>query len=634
MKYTKLLLLFLYTILPVRIYSFEALDTISIKGDITFDEETVVGDFLYTLKNNDTDSQTEWQFIIHPSVNILSVSHENEQASIEIQHGINFRLLTVKLPRKISANTRSTISIRFSIHTQEQDPRITVSSNFVFLDARRFWFPYPNKDNQINYQFIIKTPSHLNSIMGGKLQSEAIIIDEKISSWENELPDLSLSASLIITDQIKSKRKFATIYTDNKEKAYHITEEITPYWDIMVSHKFFPLSEIHILPINIHIPNYALDTVDGEFLGNIFLIDQELFDQLASDSKEYDKKISERITETLVHELYHSYFPGLAKHKPEDKLFIESFVQYLTWDLMATHSKELERNFGERSRFFLQNFHLKKNYNYLWDFLFDSSLLHGTLSASGIKGKDLADTAVEKYRYIPFSKQDILETISQLQSSALPQKDPLNINILQSKNTNLYNSAIEIEQTNFNIFITNKRKFRKKQVVALPVQTTFLSIKHDFPFPWTGTLFWETTQHSNKLDITIPPSTTWETNLIGKINLIKTKSHLDVLESDLRDNVLYAKKNIGQKIIERLNKPLAADPFLTIPKKEQDKIDKWKQEGLFIAWDYINPIENNTFDIGAFLYYKDKRKNSFIIISLLKIDDNHYELIRIQDNIQ
>lgn len=637
--------LFLLQILPLVLHSFVPLDTISIKGDITLTNETITGNFLYTLKNNSKTPQEKWTFIIHPSVNILSVNHENSEADIDIQHGINFRLLTIKLSSPIFENTRSTIFIRFSINAQNQDPRMTISSNFVFLDARRFWFPYPNKDNQVNYCFIVNTSSNLYSVMGGKQISEATIIDKRITTWKNELPNISLSAPLIITDLDKNKNDFISVYTKEKNIADLISKEITPYWDIMSKHKYFPLSEIHVIPMDITIPNHDYSIADGEFLGNIFLIDNTLIQQLNTNTTSTAYNIlSKRITETLIHELYHSYFPGLVKHNQKELLFIESLVQYLTWDLIASYSFKWGQHISLRSKFFLQNLYLQGQYNYLWNFLFDSSVLYGNLSQSQIKGSDLADTLVEKYRFIELSKKDILETILQYRTintniSILNDTDILetittnqnniNIDILLTNSTHFFNSKIEGDQTNFNIFITNQNVFRKNKIIEVPVQATFLRIEHNFPFTWQGQLIWETENTTNFLDLQIPIDSTWETNILEKIKYIKTKSSLDILEETLNDNIIMVEQNIGSQIIQQINIPETNIIGITMSENSTEKIAQWDQNDYDLIWDDTSILANN-FIIKAFLTDNNSNKLAYLLLTVIFID-GIYHIIDIQD---
>ena len=214
-----------------HVFSFEFLDTLSIKGDVKFVDSTIQGNFTYTIKNNEENTQEEWAFLIHPSINISSVSQNNVQAKVTIQQGINYRILNVVLPQEVPANGRTSVLINFSIPEQKDSPRMLIQSNFVFLDARQFWFPYPVKDNQADFEFTVITPQNLTSIMGGKLNQETVIVDKRLNTWVNELKDLSPSASLIITDTTKQTKESIHLYSSDKNVFSIIDKQFSPFWD-------------------------------------------------------------------------------------------------------------------------------------------------------------------------------------------------------------------------------------------------------------------------------------------------------------------------------------------------------------------------------------------------------------------
>lgn len=229
MKYHILLYAFLLN--TTCLFSFNTLDTLSIKGYVKFFNTNISGNFIYTIKNNEETPQNSWTFLINPSINISSISQNNIQAKVVIKQGINYRILTVTLPQTVLAKERTSIVINFSITEQNNNSRILVKSDFVFLDARQFWFPYPIKDHQVDFEITIITPTNLTSIMGGKLNQDTIIVDKKLSIWKNELNNLSPSTSLIILETPKQTKNSIYLYSSNTNLFSIIDKQFSPIWD-------------------------------------------------------------------------------------------------------------------------------------------------------------------------------------------------------------------------------------------------------------------------------------------------------------------------------------------------------------------------------------------------------------------
>ena len=626
----------LYTLLltSTQLFSFEPLDTISIKGDLKFFDSTIKGNFTYTIRNNETKSQEEWTFFIHPSINISSVSQNNIQAKVTIQQGVNYRILTVTLPQEIPINGRTSVLVNFSIPEQNNNSRMSIQSNYVFLDARQFWFPYPVKDNQADFEITVITPHHLSSIMGGKLNQETVIIDKKLSTWENELKDLSPSASLIIMDTPKQTTDSIYLYSSNKNMFSIIDKQFSPLWDqLKKKHRFFPLSEIHIIPLEIIIPNHLNSDVEGEFLGNIFLLNTPIIDLITNENNDLAlwTKPSEQLVEILIHELYHSFFPGIVQHDKEDSLFIESLVQYLTWDIINSSSPEWGDKISRRTRYYIQNIYRKQKFDYLWDFLQDSALLFGFTHEVNLDGITLADTLVEKYQSIKYTKQDVYETIYQhgIKQKMMQQTNEI-IKIDYTTNLfenpvaltpkKLFNSSIKAVKTNFNVFVTNTTFFKKQKIITIPVNASFLSIAHNYPFTWFGQLLWVEEDITNNLALEIPKNTIWETNLIGDINYIQTTSPLDIIENRLYDNII-SDNDVGKKIIHLLNTSNKIEDLNTsISSKAQVQLTMLTTNKKILLWDSSSYIEDNKLIINAFILDKNQKK-SFISIPISIVED-------------
>ncbi len=611
------------------------LTTLSIKGDITVTYEDITGDFSYQLHNTTSTPKSEWTFLIHPSVNILAVSHNNTQAKIDIQHGINYRIITVKLSRELLPNTRDSVFVRFYIDSQLDNPRMTISPEHIFLDARQFWFPYPIKDDKIDFEFTIRTPLNLHGVMGGRLTSEAIIVDRKISTWKNELKSLSPGATLVVTKIPSVSKNNIFIYSDNKKFQQTVMNGFTPFWNIFQKeYRYVPLSQIHIIPTEIYIPNSTNHGAEGEFLGNIFLVSDSLIDAINNDDypfKNWDSS-DEQLIEILIHELHHGFFPGLAKHDSQDLIFMESLVQTLTWDIIKRISPELSKKMQARTRFYLQNFAINNQYDYLWEFLWNIGLLYNAMHSANISGQTLVDTLIEKYRYSGYTKHDVFDTIYQhkQQFSTKIDYDSTIFENYQISNLNLFDSEIQTSKTNFVITVTNTSLFKRMSIMESLVDATTLSMSHNFPFTWSGQLFWVDDTNTNYINITIPQNETWETNLIGNIQTLYTESPLDVFELNLSNNYIL-QDNIGEKLIHSLNTGSNKTDTQNIRLMElsQEKLNIIKNSNLKLIWDSTMTIEEDLLLINAFVVSDD---NVVKFVSLpTKIYNNQYIIYNILD---
>lgn len=624
------------------------LDTVSIKGDITLSSNNLDGNFVYTLRNETSKPQQEWTFFIHPNVNILAVGQNNKQAKLEKKQGLNYQIISVKLPQEIAPASRSTLIIRFNISQQTEDPRFTVSSNNVFLDARSFWFPMPVKDTKVNFNLTVKHSLNLISIMGGKKIENANIGEHYSSTWKNELPTLTPSASLIITKKPLYQFDDIYIYSENKQLHKIISNKFAKFWDTAKNkYQKFPLSEIHIIPLKISIPSEPNYEIEGEFIGNIFVVDQSILDTLA-ETNSYNAwdTPSERLVETLIHELHHSFFPGIVKHNQDHLLFVESLVQYLTWSLIKDTDPIWGQKIGLRTRFYLQNFIFTQKFDDLWKFLWDSVLLYNTSSYANLDSFTLTDTLIAKYQYTEYTPTEVFETIAQhkqqnfLQTnttiieniihtdddlSVLPSENisPYDTTLFKAFQQNisehkLFNIAVQAKKTNFQINVTNTSIMKKNRIVSIPVKATFLSISHDYPFAWSGKLIWIEHKITNSLALVIKKNDIWETNLPGKIELIKATSSLDILEKTLSDNYI-SQNNMGRAIIYGLNESLknVGNKTLHLSSEAHLKLAHLQKSDLKLAWDSTSQLTKDIWYINAFII-KNKKRIGFVSLPITK----------------
>lgn len=633
----KIYLFFLF-LTPVHL-SASILDTVSIKGVVHFDHKipALNGEFVYTVHNNSQSAQQTWSIVVHPDVQILSLTQQNTEASFTVNPAGNYKLIIIKLPYKLESDKRTKITIKTALLTQNKDPRFTLTEKFVFLDARKIWFPFPDNDLEANLELEISTSNDFYPIVGSALIKENTNLPGiRTSSWKNELSYLGLSSTLIITDKPRHQIDNIYVYTENTNLVQIVKREFLPFWKIIRQKQYrFPLSQFHIMPIDLTIPGKSEEFADGEFLGNLIFIDNKLSSLAVKESKTnfyFSGPADKRLIETLIHETYHSYFPGLLRHDPTDGLFIESLVQYMTWSVIKELDPLWAKNIQKRNRFLLQNLAIQNSENYLWDFLFNTSILIASFENSSFSSFELADTLVEKYRYITFNKQDLIETASLYRSpEESGELKKINLELLKLTNQKqLFNSSINAIATNFIITITNKSIGRKKKIWTIPVETTVLQIEHNYPKEWQGQLTWIKNDKTNTISLLIPKDPIWITNLPGNISQAFIQSDLDPMELYLADNILDPSSDQGYQLINLLNKSKNFDKYPKIEFTENTlkKIKSLKEKNFLFSWD-------NTVNIGksiteVFILDTQNNKKGYIQIIFSKENDN-FKILEIID---
>ncbi len=571
-------------------YSSSFLNTLSINGEVSFDAANINASLYYTLRNDTAYPLDEWTFLIHPSVDILSASQGGNQIKTEMEHGFNYKIVSVKLPEKLKSGSRSAVNIKFTV--SGDSPRLTVSSNFVFLDSREFWFPYPVRDYESDFKITVKTPERFNSVMGGRLTYESLSAGRKLKTWENEIKTIAPGMSLVILESPAVSNAGIFVYDGSEDFQNAIHEGFLPFWESAKhNYKFFPFSQIHIVPMDIYMPRHHGKHIEGEFLGNMFLVSKSMIENLQKPHKGWDSP-AESLIETLIHEFHHGFFPGMVSHKKEELMFTESLVQYLSWMLIESVSPDWSKKIALRTRFYLQNMLLRGSGEI--EFLKDIIMLRNASKYAGMSGFELADALIEKYRYIGYSKDDVLETIYQ------HQQHKKHLNPLAAYDGSyfehlndpvLYNSSIKAVQTNFNITVTNEDFFKKNQIVELPVEAVFVSIEHDYPYTWQGEVHWAGDESADSIVLSLKKNDIWETNFTGGLEHIRIKSFLETSEKQLLDNsISYG--DAGQLIIDRLNK----GEFEGL----SEVLDSIYDNGLTLLWDSTSEINGETY-AGAFV---------------------------------
>ncbi|MGL4367152.1 MAG: hypothetical protein ACRCTQ_02560 [Brevinemataceae bacterium] len=628
----KYILSILYIFSSITLCYGKHLSTVSIKGAVKLNTDSLTGDFLYSLKNDSDQPQTDWHLIVNSTVNILAVSQNNKAASIKTIERNGYRILLIKFPDTVEKYSRTHMFIKFAIESNTRDPRLTVSSNFVFLDSRRLWFPMPqNSSKQPTFEISISTPNTLYSAMGGKLISEAVILDTRIATWSNELQTISPSSSLIISETKRTSFDSFHVYSNDPKKVQFIRQHLYPYWEkIKTGQKFFLLSEIFIFPTDIQIPNQDKNYADGEFLGNLILLDNELVDAAFHTPFEpffLSGYAKDRFVETFIHELLHAYFPGAVQiDQEENSLFLESLVQYLTWSIIASSDHLWDQRIRLRTQFLIQSHIVNKKLNStLSTSIIDTTMLYLLLSSPKFDRFNLTDTIVEKYKDIGFTKSDIFETIAQ----AIPEKQKETVSIINSLyqylNTNLsLNTDLEISRTNFSVSITNFLSARRKKIQTIPIKTTFINIKNEFPITWYGTLSRISDQNkTNSIALEIPKNSIWETNIMEENGpeKIKISSPLDILETDLNDNQSFDSTYI--EIIRNLNNISQNNNIIINDHLLKEKVIKWNNEQSILLLNQAIS-QNYYIMISAFLVHQNNTKEPVLLF--IKHEDNKYYL--------
>lgn len=613
----RLFALLVFFSLPLWAQNPPAIDTVSIKGSVTLKEENYVlnGDFIYILQNTSGTPQSSWSLVANPLVNILSVRLNEKDTEILSQQMGAYRILTVTLPTPLKPGERLAITLRFSLLPQQDDPRFYLGPRGVFLDARRLWFPLPVNDLSISYELAVASPSNLNAVMSGRLVSDTSGLAGNYSRWESELDNISLSGTLIINNFPRYRQ--GSVYLYGNEQNLHL-QPFMAYWAALKeSTPGFPLSELHILPIDINIPGKGDDFADGEFLGNILLIDNKLV-QAALQKPEGDfawaGNAQKRLTETLIHELFHAYLPGILPYQAEEAIFMEGFVQYLTMNLISSQNPGWSADITRRNRFLMLNFlSARDTATPLWTYLLSTSLFAACFEESSLNGLHLINTLVEKYRYTQFVLADILET-AEIHQTLSATNDTIYPEFLgEFHRTFLYNTALQVFSTNLG--------WEKASIVR---------IRHTFSKDWRGVLSWvlEGRTDTNSMELSIASGQTWISNIKGTISHASIKAPTDNLEQYLGDNI-YSPRDYGKQLITFLNEDSFFNPTARLTQKIDvsasalETLNTYRSLNFSYLWD--NSLSN---EVQAYLVDSKNIRKAFISFIIAK-KNGGYEITRI-----
>ncbi|MGL5254944.1 MAG: hypothetical protein ACRC9L_08135 [Brevinema sp.] len=590
-----------------------AKDTLSIRGNITVraDALQLSGDLTYTIQNQSSNPKNQWVLAVNPLVDILAVRQGEADLEVRSQISGNMRILTITLP--LRTNERTSVNIRFSLLPQGQDPRLIFDETGAFLDGRRQWLPLPINDKSISYNISVLTPTNLRAIMGGKLISETESLVGNISTWSSELNKIMLSSTLILTTKSRKKIGDLYFYDDDLDA---LTQALTPYWGaIREKQRFYPLTEAHLFPTDIRIPGKADDFADGEFIGSIIFLDSKLVRAAKNPLHSFTLSgpAHKRLLETVIHELFHAYLPGVLEYSPKESILMESFVQYLTLSLISSISPSWGAEIRRRDRFLMLNLLTSRDtQNPIWKYLLGSTLFDKTFEQSMLRGILLADTLSEKYQDTDFAFTDIIETANIHQNLALSDDKIFPEFLNEFNRTFLYNTDLQRISTN----LTNAFDSSYEQL-------TLLRIRHTYPKEWLGSLVWVDQDGTNTLPLTLPAGTIWVSNFSSsQISYAMLKSHLDDLEQFLGDN-LTPEANIGWQLIQHLNN---ADFFDEEYRKNQrilvkpellKRLETYRSLGFSYLWD-------NTKDRELQAYLVDIRnlRQAFITLSFSQVNDS------------
>ncbi|MGL5721752.1 MAG: hypothetical protein ACRCY4_05065 [Brevinema sp.] len=586
-----------------------AQDTLSIRGNITIrpDALQLSGDLTYSVQNRSSSPQTHWVLAVNPLVDILTVRRGDIDLEVRSQVSGDRRILTIALP--LRPDERTSITVRFSLLPQRQDPRLIFDENGAFLDGRRMWFPQPLNDKSIIYSINVSTPPNLRAIMGGKLISETESPAGNVSVWESQLNKIMLSSTLILTTKTRKKMGDFYYYDDDLSA---LSQNILPYWSaIRERQRFFPLSEVHLFSTDIRIPGKGDDFADGEFIGSIIFLDSKLV--AAAKNPRYSFALSgpahKRLLETVIHELFHAYFPGVLEYAPQESVQMESFVQYQALSLISSIDPAWAAEIRRRDRFLMLNLLTSRDtQNPIWKYLLGSTLFDKAFEQSSLRGIALADTLSEKYQDTDFAFADIVQTATIHQGLALLNDKILPEFLNEFNRTFLYNTDLQRISTNLTNAFDNSYE-----------QFTLLRIRHSYPKEWAGSLTWVDEKGTNTLPLTLPSGTIWASNFSSsRVSHAILRSPLDDLEQFLGDNLLPESDN-GWQLVQHLNhqdflkEDYRSTQKISLKPDLLKRLDTYRSLGFTYLWDNTKGRE-----LQAYLVDSRSMRQAFITLSFLQ----------------
>jgi len=621
-----------------------------LKGDIIFEPNTpsLFGTLNYTIKNRQKKSLQEIFFISHPQVQIDTIKYNGDKTRFDQGIGYGMGIYRIRIP-VLPSESDAQIEITFHLNGPIREERFLLTSEQVFMDAKKIWLPVPFAETpSFLYLLKVSTPTNYISILGARIKEETIKPDRREIVWQSEIEDVLHTGNIFIGQFERVNHNDIFLYSYNPIQPNPIFSFCRKTINLF-SNRIgkYPYSQIHIINELFQYKDIE-EFIDGEAMANIIQLSPELSD---TNSISIDKITNSpipfvprnnvaKLYEVLAHELTHAYLPTILKFNEDNYIEQEAFAEYAGLCSIWNYYPEIYKKFIDGNRIELINLKLSgQSDQRLFRYLYGVNSLHCAFKENPALFLDYINILIQKYRYIEVGPEELIQTANDVNSITSPSNTIIFTNAIALLGSEqLYN----VELSFSNLYVTNF--FEKYKTVEIHRQ---LFIQNGFPIPVDVILTYIYMDYSLTNIVHLDGFS--NTNLIcdNKVLSIIAKTGLEALEEKLSDNQVSFISNYGEDIaISSINNFYNNQKFNTRWVKIEKSNTSNEDEGfesLYIDRErstFVSPSISFQFDRivpnkkeGYIQAYKmiDNKPYSYVIFKFKKENINRIDILGIID---
>jgi len=621
-----------------------------LKGDIIFEPNTpsLFGTLNYTIKNRQKKSLQEIFFISHPQVQIDTIKYNGDKTRFDQGIGYGMGIYRIRIP-VLPSESDAQIEITFHLNGPIREERFLLTSEQVFMDAKKIWLPVPFAETpSFLYLLKVSTPTNYISILGARIKEETIKPDRREIVWQSEIEDVLHTGNIFIGQFERVNHNDIFLYSYNPIQPNPIFSFCRKTINLF-SNRIgkYPYSQIHIINELFQYKDIE-EFIDGEAMANIIQLSPELSD---TNSISIDKITNSpipfvprnnvaKLYEVLAHELTHAYLPTILKFNEDNYIEQEAFAEYAGLCSIWNYYPEIYKKFIDGNRIELINLKLSgQSDQRLFRYLYGVNSLHCAFKENPALFLDYINILIQKYRYIEVGPEELIQTANDVNSITSPSNTIIFTNAIALLGSEqLYN----VELSFSNLYVTNF--FEKYKTVEIHRQ---LFIQNGFPIPVDVILTYIYMDYS--LTNIVHLDSFSNTNLIcdNKVLSIIAKTGLEALEEKLSDNQVSFISNYGEDIaISSINNFYNNQKFNTRWVKIEKSNTSNEDEGLESLYidrersTFVSPSISFQFDRivpnkkeGYIQAYKmiDNKPYSYVIFKFKKENINRIDILGIID---